>query len=52
MNYDTLNVFSISEDYYIVREPDPQQDSGMLAFHGFDAVIPYRGLELIIILGL
>lgn len=52
MNYDTLNVFPISEDYHIVRGPDPQWDSGMLAFHGFDGVIPYSSLELIIILGL
>lgn len=38
MNYDILNVFSIFEDYYIIKGPDPQQDSGMLSFHGHDGV--------------
>lgn len=53
MNYDTWNVFSISEDYHTVRGTDPQQDSDRLVFCGFDdGLIPYRGLELIIILGL
>lgn len=39
MNYDTLNVFSISEDYHTVRGTDPWQDSGwcfvdlMISYH-------------------
>lgn len=39
MNCDTLNVFSISEDYHIVRGTDPWQDSGwyfvdlMMSYH-------------------
>lgn len=51
MNYGTWNVFFMSEDYHTVRGIDPQQDSGWL-FCGFDDVISYRGLEIIIILGL
>lgn len=51
-NYGTLNVFSISEDYYSIRGTDPQQDSDRLVFCGFDDIIPYRGPELIIILSL
>lgn len=50
MNYDTLNVFSTSEDYYSQRD---RSSAGLrLVFHGFDDVIPYRGLKLTIILGL
>lgn len=52
MNYDTFNVFPVSKDYYLVRGSDPQQDSVMLAIHGFGGAISYRVLALIIILGL